>query len=78
MSDVIVYLVRSIRMSSVIITLSTLLVSCTLAMYLNVYNATNDTATVTKGLFRTAIIPPHAAADIGLAYRASEHMVVRR
>ena len=47
-------------------------------MYLNLYNATDDTLTVTKAQFRAVVtIPPHTAADISPAYQAGERVVIR-
>ena len=55
-----------------------LLSGCSPAVYLNLYNATDDTLTVTKAQFRPVVtIPPRTAADVSLAYQAGERVVIR-
>ena len=54
-----------------------LLAGCSPAVYLNLYNATDDALTIATSQFRPITIPPHAAADVPLAYQAGEHLVIR-
>ena len=61
-------------------TTSVLLSGCTPAVYLNVYNATEETLTITKQQFRhvlTIVIPPHSAEVLPLTYQPGTQVVVR-
>jgi len=61
-----------------ILALCALLSGCTPAVYLNLYNATDDSLTVARAQFRPIItIPPRTAADISLAYQAGERVLIR-
>jgi hypothetical protein len=54
-----------------------LLSSCTPAVYLNVYNATDSILTIAKAQFRPIVtIPPHASADLPLPYQPGERVVI--
>ena len=55
-----------------------LLSACTPGVFLNPYNGTDETLTVTRAEFRPVItIPAHTAADIPLAYAAGERVLIR-
>ena len=57
-----------------------LLSGCTPGVYLNIYNATNDTVTIVKPQFRRTItiaILPHQAADVPLSYQPGSGIVIR-
>lgn len=59
---------------------SLLLGSCQPAVYLNVFNATEDTITIVKPQYRrtlTIAIPPHQAADLPLGYEPGTEIVIR-
>ncbi|MGC1320613.1 MAG: hypothetical protein WA849_00375 [Candidatus Udaeobacter sp.] len=47
-------------------------------VFLNLYNTTDETFTLTRAQFRPVItIPAHSAADIPLAYQAGERVLIR-
>jgi hypothetical protein len=57
-----------------------LLAGCTPAVYINIYNATEDTLTITKPQFRrvlTITVPPHSAEDLPLNYQPGTQVVIR-
>jgi hypothetical protein len=59
------------------IAVSVLLSGCTPAVYLNIYNATNSMLTIARAEFRPVItIPPHASADLPLAYQRGERIII--
>ena len=59
-----------------IVALSILLSSCTPGVFLNLYNATDETLSVSKAQSFTTI-PAHTAADISLGYQAGERVLIR-
>ena len=57
-----------------------LLSGCTPAVYLNIYNATEEALTITKPQFRrvlTITVAPHSAEDLPLSYQPGTQVVVR-
>ena len=53
---------------------------CTPAVYLNIYNATDYTLTITKPQFRRVLsisIPPHSAEDLPLSYQPGTQVVIQ-
>jgi hypothetical protein len=56
------------RARLLLLLLTALLSGCSPGLVLHLYNATEDTLTVTNSRFRRAVtIPPHTAADIGIS-----------
>jgi hypothetical protein len=65
------------RALPIVIALAMLLSGCSPAVYLNLYNATDDTLTIARAQFRPIItVPPHSAADLPLGYQVGEHVVI--
>jgi hypothetical protein len=61
-----------------IIAQSMLLFACTPGVFLNLYNATDETLTTTRAQFWPVItIPADTAADISLGYQAGERVLIR-